>query len=141
MPDHILCKSSRDLLWQHKQLWLFHPTCSNRLYWISPKGLLFDSRFFDAFDHRFIFAIFDILPACLIFVYIWLLWKLIEKPVANKISSMDGNLFIFRLVCYFCPGSQKINILTAQYKRISNKQRIPYFDAFSHRFIFAKVSS
>jgi hypothetical protein len=33
---------------------------------------------------------------------------------------VEGNLFIFGLVCYICPGSQKINILTAQYKQISN---------------------
>ena len=42
--------------------------------------------------------------------------------MVHRISSVEGNLFIFGLVCYFCPGSQKINILTAQYKRISNEQ-------------------
>jgi hypothetical protein len=26
----------------------------------------------------------------------------------------EENLFIFELVCYFCPGSQKINILTTR---------------------------
>jgi hypothetical protein len=36
----------------------------------------------------------------------------------------EGNLFIFGLVCYFCPGSQKINILTAKYKQISNEQAV-----------------
>ncbi len=40
--------------------------------------------------------VFYVLPAHLIFVYIWL-----------KISSVEGNLFIFGLVCYICPGSQK----------------------------------
>jgi hypothetical protein len=37
---------------------------------------------------------------------------------------VEGNLFIFGLVCYICPGSQKINILTAQYKKISNEQAV-----------------
>jgi hypothetical protein len=42
--------------------------------------------------------------------------------VVHKISSVVENLFILGLVCYLCPGSKKINILTAQYKRISNEQ-------------------
>ncbi len=75
-----------------------------------------------------------ILPACLIFVHIWLLrgkpgslWK----PAVQKISSVEGNLFIFGLVCYFCPpGSQKINILTAQYKWTSKEQGVRQ-DAFT----------
>jgi hypothetical protein len=33
-------------------------------------------------------------------------------------------LFTFGLVCYFCPGSQKINILTVQYKQISEEQGV-----------------
>ncbi len=37
---------------------------------------------------------------------------------------MEGNLFIFGLVCYICPGRQKIKILIAQYKQISNKQAV-----------------
>jgi hypothetical protein len=37
---------------------------------------------------------------------------------------MDKNLLIFGLVCYSCPGSQEINILIAQYKRISNAQAV-----------------
>jgi hypothetical protein len=37
---------------------------------------------------------------------------------------VEGNLFIFGLVCYLGTGSQKINILTAQDKRISNKQAV-----------------
>ncbi len=37
--------------------------------------------------------------------------------MVHKISSVEGNLFTFGLICYFCPGSQKINILTAQYKQ------------------------
>jgi hypothetical protein len=37
---------------------------------------------------------------------------------------MEGNLFIFGLVCYFCPGSQKINILTNQYEQISDEQGV-----------------
>jgi hypothetical protein len=39
---------------------------------------------------------------------------------------MGGNLFIFWLVCYFGPGSQKINILTAQYEQISDEQGVGY---------------
>ncbi len=60
-------------------------------------------------------------------VYIWLLWGKpgsLYKPEVNRISSVKGNLFIFGLVCYIRPGSQKINILTAQYKRMSNKQAV-----------------
>jgi hypothetical protein len=37
---------------------------------------------------------------------------------------MDENLFILGLVCYSSPGSQKVNILTTQYKRISNAQAV-----------------
>ncbi len=44
--------------------------------------------------------------------------------MVHKISSVEGNLFTFGLVYYFCPGSQKINFLTAQYKRISNEQGV-----------------
>jgi hypothetical protein len=36
----------------------------------------------------------DILPACLIFVYIWLIWDKpgsLKKPVVHKISSVEGN--------------------------------------------------
>ncbi len=47
---------------------------------------------------------------------------------------MGGNLFILGLVCYFCPGSQKVNILTAQYKRISDEQAVYRTDAKSLRF-------
>ncbi len=36
-------------------------------------------------------------------------------------SSLWKEFFYF---CYFCPGSQKINILTAQYKWISNAQAV-----------------
>jgi hypothetical protein len=39
---------------------------------------------------------------------------------------VEGNLFIFGLVCYICPDNQKINILTAQYKRISNEQTVAF---------------
>jgi hypothetical protein len=34
--------------------------------------------------------------------------------VVHKISFVEGNLFIFGLVCYFCPGNKKDHILTAQ---------------------------
>ncbi len=37
---------------------------------------------------------------------------------------MECNLFTFGLICDFCPGSQKINILTAQCKRIFNDQGV-----------------
>ncbi len=44
---------------------------------------------------------------------------------------MEGILFTFGLICYWfdfidliCPGSQKINILTSQYKQISDKQGV-----------------
>jgi hypothetical protein len=37
---------------------------------------------------------------------------------------VEVNLFIFGLVCYICPCSQKINILTAYYKRIFNEQGV-----------------
>jgi hypothetical protein len=50
-------------------------------------------------------------------------WQLI-KHVVHKISSVEGNLFIFGLVYFFCPDGQKINILIAQYKQISNKQGV-----------------
>jgi hypothetical protein len=68
-----------------------------------------------------------VLPAHLIFFYIWLLWGkpgILKKPVVHRIFSVEGNLFIFRLLCYICSGSQKINILTAQSKRISNEQAV-----------------
>ncbi len=51
-----------------------------------------------------------ILPARLIFVYIQLLWGKAGsflKPVVHRISSVEGNLFMFGLVCYFCPISQE----------------------------------
>jgi hypothetical protein len=32
--------------------------------------------------------------------------------------------FFLGLVCYFCTASPKINILTAQYKQISNEQGV-----------------
>ncbi len=69
----------------------------------------------------------QVLSSCLIFTYIWLHWRKpgsLKKPVLHIISSVEENLFIFGLVCYFCPGSQKINMLTAQYKQISNKQGV-----------------
>jgi hypothetical protein len=44
---------------------------------------------------------------------------------------VEGNLFIFVPVCYICPGSQKINILTAQYKRISKEQAVCLFMGLS----------
>ncbi len=37
---------------------------------------------------------------------------------------MEGSLFAFGQICYFCTGSQKINILTVQYRRISNEQGV-----------------
>ncbi len=43
-------------------------------------------------------------------------------------------MFIFGLVCYFWPGSQKVNILTAQYERISDEQALYCIDAKSLRF-------
>jgi hypothetical protein len=55
-------------------------------------------------------------------VYINLWYK--EAPLWKE------NLLIFGLICYFCPGSQKINILTAQYKRISNAQAVTSSDIF-----------
>ncbi len=51
-----------------------------------------------------------LLPARLIFVYIWLLWGKpgsLLKPVVHKISSVESNLFTFGLVCYFCPTAKK----------------------------------
>ncbi len=71
-----------------------------------------------------------ILPMRLIFVYIRLLWGKpgnLQKPLVHEISSVRGNLFIFGLVSYFCPDSQKINILTAQYERISDDQGVCEF--------------
>ncbi len=68
-----------------------------------------------------------ILPARLIFIYIWLHWGKpgsLLKPVVQTISSVKSNLFTFGLVCYFCPSSQKINILNANYKRIFNAQAV-----------------
>ncbi len=58
--------------------------------------------------------------ACLFDIHLYLtvyrnLWY-IKSPQRENI------LFIFGLVCYFCPGSQNNNILTVQYKRISNRQ-------------------
>jgi hypothetical protein len=44
--------------------------------------------------------------------------------VVHKIPSVEGNLFTFGLICYFCPGSQKIKIMTSKYKWISNKQGV-----------------
>ncbi len=72
----------------------------------------------------------ELMSACLIFVYIWLIWGKpgsLLKPVVHKISAVGGNLFIFGLACYFCPGKEKINILTSQFKRISNEQGVPSF--------------
>jgi hypothetical protein len=37
---------------------------------------------------------------------------------------MEGDLFSLGLICYFYRGSQKINILTAQNKRISKEQGV-----------------
>ncbi len=34
--------------------------------------------------------------------------------MVRKIHSVEGNLFTFGLICYFCPDGQKNNILTAQ---------------------------
>ena len=34
-------------------------------------------------------------------------------------------MLTFGLICYFCPGSLKINILTAQYQQIFNEQALP----------------
>jgi hypothetical protein len=90
---------------------------------------IFKLAFFDSCNEQggSHFFVVKILPARLIFVYIWLLWGKpgsLQKPVVHRISSVEGNLFIFGLVCYFCPGSQKINILTSQYKRISNEQAV-----------------
>ncbi len=45
----------------------------------------------------------------------------------TKISSMEGNLFTFGLICYFCPGSQKKNILIARCKQICNAQGVYWF--------------
>jgi hypothetical protein len=44
-----------------------------------------------------------------------------NQSVVQEIPSIEGILFTFKLICYFCPGSQKINILTAQYKQISRE--------------------
>ncbi len=52
--------------------------------------------------------------------------------MVQRISSVQGNLFIFGLVCYICPGNQKINILTAEYKRISNDQAVYLFSSAGH---------
>jgi hypothetical protein len=40
--------------------------------------------------------------------------------VVHKIPSVEGNLFTFGLICYFCPGSQK-KFSPAQDKGISNE--------------------
>ncbi len=36
--------------------------------------------------------------------------------MVHKILSVEGNLLTCGHICYFCPGNQKINILTSQYK-------------------------
>ncbi len=46
------------------------------------------------------------------------------ETCGTKISSVEGNLFIFGLVCYFCPGSQKNQHLTAQKIRISKEKGV-----------------
>ncbi len=53
----------------------------------------------------------NILPVSLILLYIWMLWDKpgsLYKPVVRKIPSIEGNLFTFQPICYFCPGSQKV---------------------------------
>jgi hypothetical protein len=51
---------------------------------------------------------------------------------------MVENLFIFGLVCYSSPGSQKINILTAQYKRISNAQAVYESEVFNQNEFYTE---
>jgi hypothetical protein len=40
---------------------------------------------------------------------------------------VEGNFFTFGLIYNFCAGSQKINILTAQNKQISNEHGFKTF--------------
>ncbi len=52
------------------------------------------------------------------------------KTCGHKTPSVEGNLFTFGLICFFCPGSQNNNILT--YKRISNEQGVNVFVFRNH---------
>jgi hypothetical protein len=57
---------------------------------------------------------FNVTPCSFDICILWGKLGSLWKHVVHKISSVEGNLFILGLVCYFCSGTPKINILTAQ---------------------------